>query len=304
MIEKPTMIAIEPTNICNLNCPYCLVGLYDQIPDTSHKYLQRSKGYMNISLYKKIISDVSDFGITWIHLQFQGEPLLHPEFVEMVNIAKLSGINTHVYTNGLLITKDLAKQLANSGLDSMSFSIDGASPETYSKTKAGGNFERVIENLAIMKEASENSAMYLTWQFLVTRYNEMEVGKAKRMADLLGVHFYIKRLCVTDKRLVPTNKEYIRQLREKPCKDIYRRLLICWNGDVIPCIFDTEGKYVLGNIEEKTISEIWFSDKYVELRRKIDSSFSSPDDEPEFCKKCLRWGFEKFTTSDGSHSWM
>lgn len=303
MNSKPNMIAIEPTNHCNLNCPYCLIGMYDKLPDASHQHLQRPKGFMDLSLYKKVIMEAVYFGVQWVHLQFQGESLLHPEFNVMVKIAKQAGLNTHVYTNGLLITDNFANRLVESGLDSMSFSIDGASEETYSKTKGSGNFEKVIQNLKTMKEAANNSNLYLTWQLLVTRYNENEVEKARKLADEIGVHFYIKKLCVTDVDLVPKNKEYIRQLRSKPCKDIYRRLLICWNGDVIPCIFDTEANYIVGNVANQSLCDIWNNDIFLDIRRRIDRSRFSPQDEPEFCKKCLRWGFDQFSTSNGSHSW-
>lgn len=300
---QPEMIAIEPTNFCNLNCPYCLVGMYDQLPEASHQHLRRPRGYMDVSLYKKIISDAVNFGVRWVHLQFQGESLLHPAFDEMVKIAKQAGINTHVYTNGLLITADLANRLVESGLDSMSFSIDGASEDTYSKTKGCGNFDKVIQNLKIMKEVANKSNLYLTWQLLITRYNETEVEKARKMAEEIGVHFYIKKLCVTDVGLVPNNKEYVRRLRIKPCQDIYKRLLICWNGDVVPCIFDTEANNVIGNVANNSLRDIWANDAFLAIRRRIDRSVSLPDDEPEFCKKCLRWGFDQFSTSNGFHSW-
>jgi radical SAM protein with 4Fe4S-binding SPASM domain len=238
-----------------------------------------------------------------MHLQFQGEPLLHRNFHEMVKIAKKLNMRTQVFTNGLLLNELLADRLIDAGLDLMVFSVDGASEEIYQKNRVGGNFSKIYKNIEMMVRKAKGTSLNLKWHFIAMRNNEHEIGAAQKLADDIGVEFVVKLLSITDPNLCPSNPEYIRRLRLKPCTDIYFSLFVCWNGDVVMCCFDTGGKYILGNLEKSTLDEVWNSPKYIAIRQKVNSSVIDPVNEPEICRSCLRWGQEPFRTSDGKHDW-
>src|SRR5262245_23285580 len=74
---KPIRIAIEVTNRCNLNCPFCLVGMQNEQVSVAHNDLNRPWGSMDVALADKIMRDAKDFGIQEMMLAFQGEPLMH-----------------------------------------------------------------------------------------------------------------------------------------------------------------------------------------------------------------------------------
>jgi MoaA/NifB/PqqE/SkfB family radical SAM enzyme len=73
-LTKPTRIVIELTNHCNLNCPFCLVGMQEEPSSVAHDDLNRPFGTMEISLAEKIIREAKEFGIREVMLTFQGEP--------------------------------------------------------------------------------------------------------------------------------------------------------------------------------------------------------------------------------------
>jgi len=288
--HRPKTLSVEPTNKCNLNCPFCLVGLQNTLPSPEHNLLPRGFGFMDFKLYEKIVRDAAEFGIKKMQLHFQGESLLHKQFPDMVRLAKRYGMSTQVFTNGLLLTEEYMDRIIQSGLDNMRFSVDGASKETYEQNRVGGNFDQVLQNMKLMAERARGSGTRVEWQFIVMRNNEHELHKARQMAKEIGMPFIAKTFAQSVPELVPHNPKYRRNLQPKPCTDVYRCICIFWNGDVVPCCYDLEGKEIMGNVGKETLGQIWTSRKYAGFRRRVDNTRSDPEGEPELCRNCLKWG--------------
>jgi MoaA/NifB/PqqE/SkfB family radical SAM enzyme len=84
-VNPLTSVAIEPTNRCNLDCPYC------------HRK-RRPLGDMDLDLYYKIIKQVPEFAT--LTLSYGGESIVHPEFPMMVKYARSLGFHPTVFSNG------------------------------------------------------------------------------------------------------------------------------------------------------------------------------------------------------------
>jgi MoaA/NifB/PqqE/SkfB family radical SAM enzyme len=303
--RRPRMISVEVTSRCNLNCPFCLVGLQNQLPSTEHDLLPRGLGNMAWDLYRKIVEDSVAFGIGKMQLHFQGEPLLHKELPEMVALARTRGLATQMFTNGLPLTESLADRLLDAGLDMLRFSVDGVSEEVYQKNRVGGQFWRVHRNMAMMAEKARarQAPIRLEWQMIAMRNNEHEISRAREMAKAIGLEFFVKTFAVTDPAAVPQDARYQRRLHLKPCADIYRSIFVYWNGDVVPCCYDLDGKEIVGNLARESLTAIWEGPRYTALRRRIDGAALRPEEEPPLCRSCLKWGHEPFRTSDGKTIW-
>jgi MoaA/NifB/PqqE/SkfB family radical SAM enzyme len=85
-----------------------------------------------------------------------GEPLLHPNFIEFIRIAKSRGAGVDFSTNGILLTKDVAERLVSLGIDEITFSIDGIG-EHYEQIRRGSSFERVVDNLKYLHSLSNEN---------------------------------------------------------------------------------------------------------------------------------------------------
>jgi radical SAM protein with 4Fe4S-binding SPASM domain len=303
--RKPRMLSVEVTSRCNLNCPFCLVGMQNQLASTEHDLLPRGLGTMEPALYGKIVEDAAAFGIEKMQLHFQGEPLLHKGIADMVALAKRRRMTTQMFTNGLPLTEALAERLLDAGLDLLRFSVDGVSEEVYQKNRVGGQFWRVKRNMAMMAERARarRSPIRLEWQMIAMRNNEHEIEAARTLARELGLEFFVKTFAVTDPEAVPRDARYQRKLHLKPCTDIYRAIFVYYNGDVVPCCYDIAGKAVVGNLQRQSLAEVWASPVYADLRRRIDNAAACPEDEPELCRSCLKWGHEPFRTTDGKTVW-
>ena len=217
---------------------------------------------------------------------------MHKRFVDFIRISKKRGLETQVFTNGLLLNEKLSREIVAAGLDVMRFSVDGATQEVYELNRVGGNFETVYQNMADMVRIKNEagSPIELMWQFIAMRNNEHEIGRARGMARKIGIPFFVKTFAESIPASTPLDPQYRRKLQPKPCQDIYRAIFVYWTGDVVPCCYDLAGKEIMGNLAQKSLEEIWEGEKYRAFRKKTDEAALHPEAEPALCKSCLKWG--------------
>ncbi len=293
VLKKPTQVVIETTNYCNLNCPYCMVGLQNELVskygNTAHNLMSRQQGFMSEETFGIVLKNIKEFGIEKAYLHFQGEPFLNKLTPGFAKILKGEGFEVGIFTNGLAFNDENISEIAEAEIDLIRFSIDGASENTYSQNRVGGNFNKVIENMKKVAQAHRGKKTRIEWQFLALRNNEGEIETARGMAREIGVNFFVKGYRVTDESLAPLSDKYRAKWLAKPCKDIYHQLGIYWNGDVVPCCYDTDGREIMGNVTRESLAGIWKNAKYAVFRERVDNYLADPSDEPEICKNCLRW---------------
>ena len=91
----------------------------------------RPTGDMPIDLFRSVIDQAAGCA-HFADLCLAGESLLHPQVFEAVEYVKTRGLTAYLQINGNPVDRHLARRICASGLDVLSFSIDGASAETYS----------------------------------------------------------------------------------------------------------------------------------------------------------------------------
>jgi radical SAM protein with 4Fe4S-binding SPASM domain len=273
----PPSIQIEPTNVCNAVCLCC-----------PRDKMFRMKGYIELPLFQKIIDDAAHLGVKHIHLYLHGEPLLHPQIVEMIAYAKRSRLSIHLDTNGMLLTKDLGEAILRCGLDIgdyLWFSILGNSPNVHEMVMKGINHDRVIKNVSDFLQSRERlkiSGPVVGARFYQMKENEAEASifeeEWKQRVDLALMAGYVSRSFArreTDSSAIP--------MRTRRCTVLWERMTIYWTGDVTLCCEDINAQYVLGNIRDQSIKDIWNSEKKQSFRRLlIEQRF----DEMGICKYC------------------
>lgn len=125
-------VYIEPTNGCNLNCSTCVRNSWDE-----------PVGIMKIETYRKLIDSLRKItSLQKISFWGVGEPLLHPEIVEIVSLAKQIGVETQIITNALLLDKKKSEELIAAGLDSIVISIDGTDDRTNADLRSAQAWNR------------------------------------------------------------------------------------------------------------------------------------------------------------------
>jgi radical SAM protein with 4Fe4S-binding SPASM domain len=288
----PISISVEPTTSCNLRCPECPSGL---------RSFTRPTGMLQESMFRKTISELADT-LTYLTFYFQGEPYLHPEFLSMVDFASSKGIYTATSTNGHFLREEAARDTVVSGLDRLIVSIDGTTQETYEAYRVGGKLEKVIEgalNVVRMKKDLKSLTPHVVFQFLVVKPNEHQIKDVYNLAKKIGVNqVALKTAQIYDfengSDLIPDNPQYSRYKKTTDgkfavknellnhCWKMWNSCVITWDGKVIPCCFDKDAHFVLGDLNQNSFEEIWLGEKYRNFRKSLLKSRS----EIEMCRNC------------------
>ena len=124
----PLALSFEPTTSCNLRCPECPSGL---------RSFTRPTGMLPADLFRKTIDEVAS-RLWYLIFYFQGEPYLHPQFLELVKYAADKGIYTATSTNAHYLGDDNARRTVDSGLDRLIISLDGTTQDVYQQYRVGG----------------------------------------------------------------------------------------------------------------------------------------------------------------------
>lgn len=288
----PISIAIEPTTSCNLRCPECPSGL---------RSFTRPTGMLEDTLFKKVIDELAET-LVYLTFYFQGEPYLHPQFLSLVSYAAQKNIYTSTSTNAHYLNDENARRTVESGLDRLIISIDGTTQETYEAYRVGGRLDKVLEgtrNVIRWKRELGSKTPHVMFQFLVVKPNEHQINDVRRMAHEFGVdELVLKTAQIYDYRhgsdLMPTLNKYSRY-RKNPdgeyelknnldnhCWKMWNSCVITWDGKVVPCCFDKDAHFVLGNVGQQSFREIWSGEKYDQFRQSLLRSRN----EIEICRNC------------------
>ena len=275
-----------------LSCPECPVGINHTKPEDHH--------FFSEELLQKILDEVGASLLTII-FHFQGEPLLNKRLPALVSMAHGRGIYTMLSTNAQLLTQEYARQLVGSGLDRIIVSIDGFTEQTYNQYRVGGSLQKALDGLKFLRQAKDNSNADITielqclrlksnesqWKWLRNNYKNLGAD----CLTLKTAQFYNYR---NGNPLMPSDKRYNRYRRNRDGvyerrKPYHRRCLRLWSGcvidakgNVLPCCFDKQGKYVFGNLNDKSFRDIWFGSKANAFRRDILVKRSKID----ICRNC------------------
>jgi MoaA/NifB/PqqE/SkfB family radical SAM enzyme len=192
----PNRLYIECTAACNISCFQACCAPETGITRT------RQAGMLDWDIFTKVVDEA---GSSLVRIDFfnYGEAFLHKRAVEMCEYIKTRFPHIYLYTstNGLALNEEKARRLVHSGIDEVTFSLDGASQETYARYRQRGKFDIAIANLRAMtdeKAKSGRDVPHLNWRYILFNWNDSdeEMDRARALAREVGVD----RLCweITD----------------------------------------------------------------------------------------------------------
>jgi radical SAM protein with 4Fe4S-binding SPASM domain len=252
-------------------------------------------------LYKNTIDELAGT-LLYLLFYFQGEPYLHPQFLDLVKYSTDKNIYTATSTNAHYMTSDNARRTVESGLDRLIISIDGTTQETYQSYRIGGQLDKVIEGtkqIVHWKKELKSNKPHVIFQFLVVKPNEHQLDEVKDLAVSLGVdEVLFKTAQIYDfedgSSLIPTQEKYSRyksnpdgtySIKNKllnHCWKMWHSCVVTWDGRVVPCCFDKDAHHVMGDLSNATFASLWGSVEYNKFRKMLISSRSNI----EMCNNC------------------
>lgn len=301
----PRQSNIEVTNICNLRCPDCYLGSGSSA---------RKKRNLTFDEFKMIIDQLADY-LFAVNLGPNGEPFLNKDIFKMIGYLKKKNVGSILSSNLNFSNDNYIDKIIDSGLQHLTVGIDGASQDTYQNYRIGGDFSKVISNLtSLIRRRNERRLRFpfVEWLYVVTKHNENEIEKAKKIAENIGVNEIIfhKPFVPLDYWFLDLNDEAVKKRAEKdlPRKGEYRikgkesvipkncsfpfnEIQILCDGTVTPCCRLAEKDINSGNIFYESFEKIWNNDLYQFFRKQLRAQGNRPS-----CSKCLI-NVEKFINS-------
>jgi radical SAM protein with 4Fe4S-binding SPASM domain len=141
-MQLPTSIQIEPVGQCNLRCEMCPIQFRRDGPPNG------PLAFMAWDTFTSLLEGFPD--VKRLHLQGLGEPMMHPRFFDMVRYAADRGIEVTTNSNVTLLNEQRTERLLASGLETLYFSIDGATPGTYERIRKRAHYDQVVGNIERM----------------------------------------------------------------------------------------------------------------------------------------------------------
>ena len=266
---------VEITDVCNLLCDFC--------PGTA-----RPKGFMTAEDFRHLAAKLRPYG-AYLYLHVMGEPLLHPALGEVLDAADAQNFRVCLTTNGTLLPERADMLLSAPALHKVSVSLHSF------EGNGGGEIAGYLDGVLDFCERAAAQGTLCALRL----WNE---GGANRLNG--AVEAYLSRRLGIDVPSLPRDRRGNRTLGEnlflEPgerfdwpapsaaertatfCHALHEQLAVLWDGTVVPCCLDAEGRMALGNLFMQELGEILSSPRAEAIRR----GFAARRPVEELCRHC------------------
>ena len=294
----PHIIDVELTSSCNFRCLMCPTG---------NLSLKREANFMVSRVMEGIIDQCAEHG-TAIRFIGWGEPTLHPSLPAFIRKAWANNLPTHVNTNGSKIDPELAWALVDAGLSSIKFSFQGVDRESYKEMRQTEFFDGMLKAIGHMKKARAAGMLpYIAASTSITYETPEMVEAFRKRIEPLVDHLSIGRtifdfMDMKAVRLRPAQRSMLERLKKlasvskkhpDPCPEVYDKLSVHADGNVVVCCNDYDGHVVLGNVLDTPIADIWRHPKIEAYRERLArKDYSGP-----LCSVC--YDYQNLSPGEG-----
>ncbi|HXK62675.1 MAG TPA: radical SAM protein [Acidobacteriota bacterium] len=256
--DFPDQVYVELTNACNARCTICAT------PN-----MQRRRAIMSFDLFRKIIDECGRYRVRRILPFLHGETLLVPGVLDYFRYIRRASPGSHVNltTNGSRLNADMTEAfLQENLLDSLIISVDGADKQTFEGIRLGLDFDEIRENvLYFMKRRNEQGKTTPKVSVAMVTVEEnkhcrKQFEEVWRGVDEVRFSVYFNWAGKLENSERTPHKVNF-------CERIYHYITILADGRVAMCCFDSEAAYCVGDINRKSIYEVWHSDSFNQKRR-------------------------------------
>ena len=190
-MKPPSFLQVEPVGQCNLRCQMCPIQFRKDGPPHG------PPAFMEFDDYVRMLDQLP--GLVELQLQRLGEPMMHPRFFDMIELAVARGIKVSTNTNLTLLTRARAERCVTSGLGELHASIDGATAETYERIRVRAHFDRILKNLEGLIAARRRlgaATPHIRMVVVAMRQNLREIPDLVRLAHRLSIDsVFVQHLC-------------------------------------------------------------------------------------------------------------
>ncbi len=293
----PHRLIVESSSVCDLRCPMCPVSLP----------VKFGPGTMKFETFRRIVAQSASF-VSEIDLSHRGEPLFNEHLPRMIAYADEKRVFTTLSTNATRLTEEVALRLIQSGLRSITFSVDGLEREAYERIRVGARFDEVMENIANflrMRKRLRSRTPLTTIEVLDLDDSPVDKKKVSRLLRNFGSlspDRIVIRSPHTWAGTIQLNRAdggvSCRAACYRACPIIWSTMVILWDGSVALCPRDWYNDNPLGNIHDSSLEKMWNGWTITFVRGLLaDGEYR----QIEVCSQCdVPWGRAGSSTRNAS----
>jgi len=255
-------VYIEITNNCNLNCDFCI-------------HNKRDKKFISIDEFKLTLDKLKDY-TDYLYFHILGEPLLHPNINELINIAS-NNFNINITTNGYFINriKD------NKNIRQINISLHSYT-DTYNTS-----LNDYLENIFSTIDNLPNTYFSLRL-WVKNKYNNDIIDYINKRYNL-DINYDVKNYKISNNIFINNfhefiwpdlNNDYYNEVGK--CYGLKDHIGILVDGTIIPCCLDSEGIINLGNIHSDNLEDVLKSKRVINMINNFENNKKCE----ELCKHC------------------
>lgn len=278
--------------ICNSKCELCPVGLANRgeyhPPEDSDEMARGKKAFFSFDIFSKVAREMGRHPWSILRFHGRGEPLMHPHYVDMIRLAKASGIGTVTsFTNATLLDPAMAAEILAAGLDVIELSLDAASHQLYKELRGTEYFEKAVTNARVFITL-RNAGSFRT-RVIVSAVDspkfQCEKDAFRKMWHARADAVIFRPYHTYGGRLQPIAACSPAADDIVPCAQLWTRFSINPFGQVNACFNDWSDKEIVGDLcdPDRTIASIWRSEPFEEVRRASLAGRGTLS----CCKNCL-----------------
>lgn len=264
--DFPLNVDIEVSSDCQLKCDHCF-RQYMKIGEST---------LMPLDMYKRIARECGENRLFTLKFSMRGEPLLHPDIVEMVRYAKEKGIReVWINTNGGLLTERLSRDLIAAGTDWITVSFDGLG-KMYESIRKPLKYEESLLKLKTLRKVRDElkANTLLNVQTIWSAIKDDPDGYVKLMKGIVDRVAYNPDMDYEESIVVPDD-DFI-------CPRLWQRICITSTGNYLKCPSDFKMEEILGSVKDHSVKEAWS----VLQERQRQLHLGGHKKDSKVCNKC------------------
>ena len=278
--EWPPALLLDVTNRCNAKCVWC------PNPDLT------DLGAMKMDLYRKIIDDYAARGGV-VHFGTFGEPLMDKTIKEKIEyLQKFSTIKrVEILTNAFFMNEKIIPTLLENSV-AVDISLDELDRETFEDVKKM-SYDVVRKNIIDLLKANDRMARPIPVNFRVKTLKTMAETLDHEFFKIIQSHQctialtpiddniisnwagrfdkdgFLDRYGIDANKAVRFNHKRFNLKNTAPCTQLWKWMVVYWDGSVVLCCADMFSSAPVGNLREDSIADVWGGTALTELRKKM-----------------------------------
>ena len=269
-MKKYKKIYIEITNNCNLNCSFC-------------SKVTKPRKFMTTDEFKTVLGKIKDY-TDYIYLHIKGEPLLHPNIIDFINLADTYNLKVNLTTNATLISNHINELSKCKNLNKINISL-------HSENNIPNYLDNIFNNV---DKLNNITVIYRLWTLNNKKLDEKSTKIVEKIKEYYNLSPEIVNKIINENNIKINSHIYVdkdnefdwptvnNHKSEGYCYALKTQIGILADGTVVPCCLDSNGVIELGNIYKQDLESIINSDRYKNLQK----SFQNRKPCEELCKSC------------------